>query len=67
MTNADRDRIRNKQNQLLDIALDKGIDMQLQIDGQYAGSPMLCQLVDSIWPEWEASIDRAIRHLTNKQ
>ena len=67
MKDSNRDKLRKKQDKLLDLAHMLGIDTQLQIDSNYAGSPKLCDLVNCIHPDWEKSIDYAIRYMESNQ
>jgi hypothetical protein len=64
MTNKDRDRIRKKQDRLLSLAAAQHIDSFTHISNHPA-SPRLGQLEAYIWPEWEDTIDWAIKTLTS--
>ena len=63
MTEADRDRIRAKQDKLIALAINQNIDLELQISANHPGSPKLNQLIPCIHPEWESVIDWAIRYI----
>ena len=62
MTNADRDRLRRKQDTLIDLALHRGTDLALRV-AAHEKAPTLRQLETMVWPEWEQSIDRCIKQL----
>jgi hypothetical protein len=66
MSDQDRDRIRAKQDRLIDLAIAKHIHLDLQISGEYAGAPTIRNLINVLWPDWESVIDSAITYLERK-
>jgi len=62
MTDKDRDRIRAKQDRLLELAENRYPD-HFQISAMDAGSPTISQLRTGLHPSWESTIDNAIREL----
>ena len=58
LSDDDRDRIRNKQDQLLTLIGDSSDDLQLS--AEYPGSPTVGELRSYLYPEWESLIDRLI-------
>lgn len=55
-----RIRLREKQDHLLDLLGDR-FPTHFRIADDFPGSPTIGQLRHTIWPEWEAAIDHAIR------
>ncbi len=62
MADNDRDRLRAKQNRLLELAKGRYAD-NIQISGEAAGSPTIGQLRGCIFPQWEYAIDLAIESM----
>ena len=54
----DRDRIRAKQDSLLDLC--KCFPRSYRISAEQPGSPTLAELGEFVFPEWESLIDRII-------
>ena len=62
MGDIDRDRLRVKQNRLLELAKGRYKD-DIRISDYAPGSPTIGQLRDCIFPQWEYAIDLAIQSM----
>lgn len=63
MTDKERDRLRQKQDRVLKLAEEKGVNRNLRISSAHPGSPCVWELAHCVYPEWEAAIDAALRYL----
>ncbi len=61
MNNQDRDRIRAKQDRLLELSAKVPRDYRIAAD--CPGSPTLLQIASTLYPEWETMIDQSILDL----
>jgi hypothetical protein len=61
MTRQDRDRVRAKQDRLLELSAK--VPRDYRIAAGYPGSPTLLQIASTLYPEWETVIDQAILDL----
>ena len=64
---AARKRLRKKQDRLISMAETRGYPDHFQISPDYAGSPTVGQLRGYVFPEWENSIDSAIKRMARER
>lgn len=66
MSDEERERLRAKQDRIIELASRHNINPDLRITYQWEGTPTIWQLRDTLWPEFEAAIDYAIEILMGK-
>lgn len=62
-TNEVRNRLRQKQDKLIQLAEKRQIPDYYQAHADFPGSPTLGQMRQYIYPEWEGAIDAGLRAL----
>jgi len=65
MNENDRNRIRAKQDRIIELAAAKGLAFDLRIATRYAGSPTLQELRHTLWPKFEPALDSALAYLAS--
>jgi hypothetical protein len=63
MNAAIRNRVRAKQDRILAVCAQRGIEDDTQVSEAFAGSPTVGQLRHCIWPQFEAALDYALNSL----